>query len=67
MPVSFSGPWRNTLKKAANPRNIGSSAKSAKKRKPWSIRRMSIIDEPPPKQGVIRSLYDWMMRNATGR
>jgi membrane protein YqaA with SNARE-associated domain len=28
---------------------------------------MSIIDEPPPKQGVIRSLYDWMMRNATGR
>jgi len=28
---------------------------------------MSIIDEPPPKQGVIRTLYDWMMRNASGR
>jgi membrane protein YqaA with SNARE-associated domain len=28
---------------------------------------MSIIDEPPPKQGVIRKVYDWMMRNATGR
>ncbi len=29
---------------------------------------MSITDQPqPPKTGMIRRLYDWMMRNATGK
>ena len=28
---------------------------------------MSITDQPPPKPGIVRKLYDWMMRNATGR
>ena len=28
---------------------------------------MSDLDEAPQKPGVIRSLYDWMMRNASGR
>lgn len=28
---------------------------------------MSITDQPAPKQGLIRKLYDWMMRNAKGR
>jgi len=28
---------------------------------------MSITDQPEPKPGLIRKLYDWMMRNAKGR
>src|SRR5215216_6542627 len=29
---------------------------------------MSIVDQPEePKKGMVRKLYDWMMRNATGR
>jgi len=28
---------------------------------------MSITDQPAPKPGLIRKLYDWMMRNAKGR
>jgi membrane protein YqaA with SNARE-associated domain len=28
---------------------------------------MTFVDKPQEKRGLIRSLYDWMMRNATGR
>ena len=29
--------------------------------------RMTFVDKPEAKPGLIRSLYDWMMRNASGR